>query len=296
MNIKQAEQHSGVSKRNIRYYEQEGMIHPSRNAENDYREYSQDDIHRLKLIRAMRMVDMPLDQIRMILVGELEMQQAAAEQELRLKQKEQQLQTAIRFCRELGELSKSSAEDIDGILNKMDKPENVERLSQKWLQDYKKYAKAQHQKVFTFIPDDAVTTPAEFTMALIRYADQNDLELVITKEGMYPEFTIDGIEYTAERFYGRSYRFPVATIRCTAKHPEELEPDLPKGKKISMRLLHYGWIYGIVILANVVLMLRIEGMELLTTWEGWLLLGSVLAITGVSIYRFYLFAYNFRER
>lgn len=47
MNIKQAEALSGVSKRNIRFYEQEGMIHPARNQENDYREYSNSDIKTL---------------------------------------------------------------------------------------------------------------------------------------------------------------------------------------------------------------------------------------------------------
>ena len=53
MNIKQASDASGVSSRNIRYYEQEGLLCPARNPENDYRIYTDRDVHTLKLIRAL---------------------------------------------------------------------------------------------------------------------------------------------------------------------------------------------------------------------------------------------------
>ena len=71
MNIKEAEKLSGVSSRNIRFYEQKGLIKPRRNTENDYREYSEEEIQRLKLIRALRMVDMPMDQIRKVIDGKV---------------------------------------------------------------------------------------------------------------------------------------------------------------------------------------------------------------------------------
>ena len=35
---------SGVSARNIRYYEQAGLLTPARNPENEYRIYSQADV------------------------------------------------------------------------------------------------------------------------------------------------------------------------------------------------------------------------------------------------------------
>ena len=52
MNIKQAAEQSGVSARNIRYYEQAGLLTPARNPENEYRIYSQADVRALKLIRS----------------------------------------------------------------------------------------------------------------------------------------------------------------------------------------------------------------------------------------------------
>ena len=63
-------------------------------------------------------------------------------------------------------------------------------------------------------------TPEEFTLELCKYAQQNHLDLVITKEGMLPEFTIEGIEYTASRSFGRFG----ATVHCEMKHPEDYMP------------------------------------------------------------------------
>ena len=60
MNIKQAAEQSGVSARNIRYYEQAGLLTPARNPENEYRIYSQADVRALKLTRMLRTLDMPI--------------------------------------------------------------------------------------------------------------------------------------------------------------------------------------------------------------------------------------------
>lgn len=77
MNIKEAERLTGISRRNIRFYEQKGMLRPARNPENDYREYTPEDIQNLKYIRALRMVDMPLEEIQKVLAGKLSLEQAA---------------------------------------------------------------------------------------------------------------------------------------------------------------------------------------------------------------------------
>lgn len=292
MNIKQAETLSGVSKRNIRYYEQEGLIRPVRNAQNDYREYSPEDIEALKLIRALRMVDMPLEQIRAVLNGGAPIREAAAAQKEKLRQRVQQLEAAIRFCGELEALDTAAPLDVDRLLERMNAPEVKAGLYHQWVHDYKQLARAERQKVFTFMPDGAVTNAREFTDALLWYANANGLDLVITKESMYPEFTIGGVEYTAERLYATVQRVPVAVVRCTAVHPEDFEPDLPKGKKRLLKVLHYGWLLIPLILMNMHVILRVDWAELLTTLEGWLVLLSVLALGGTGIYRAYLLHYN----
>ncbi len=214
MNIKQAEQLSGVSRQNIRFYEREGLVTPDRNSDNDYREYAMSHIETLKTIRALRMLDMPLESIRQLLRGDTTLGTAAARQEEALKAQAQQLQAAIRVCRELRNVQGLETLDVDALLSQMENPREAQGFCAKWLEDYRKVVQAEHEKAFTFIPEEAVTTAREFTAALFAYANAHNLELVVTREGMYPEFTIGGIEYTAERFYTSVRGIPVATIRC----------------------------------------------------------------------------------
>ena len=67
MNIKQASEQSGVSAPNIRFYEKEGLLTPARRQGNDYRDYTAGDVRTLKLIRMLRMLDVPLPTIRAVL-------------------------------------------------------------------------------------------------------------------------------------------------------------------------------------------------------------------------------------
>lgn len=269
MNIKKAEELSGVSRQNIRYYEREGLLHPQRNAQNDYREYHPEDIRILKQIRAMRMLDMPLDQIKLVLEGKLTPAEAADKQRQKLTQQQAHLAAAIRFCEELTSLSRLEDMDVDAILHRMEQPETAPGLFQKWLEDYRKVTLSERQKVFTFIPDSPVTNPREFTDALFAYANKNGLDLVITKESMYPEFTLQNIEYTAQRLYTAVSRVPVAIIRCSVKHPDDFEPDVPKGRKTVIKLLNLGWILGLYGL--IFWRIIASWTDPFSSWEGWLL-------------------------
>ncbi len=78
MNAKQAEQITGISRRNLRFYEQQGLIHPRRNPENDYRDYSEQDIEALRLIRVLRMLDVPLEDIAACLHQEMTVQELSS--------------------------------------------------------------------------------------------------------------------------------------------------------------------------------------------------------------------------
>ena len=69
MSIKEAEKITGITNQNIRYYEKQGLLAPARRAENSYREYSQEDIRRLKLIKLFRKLGMPIGDIKRLLNG-----------------------------------------------------------------------------------------------------------------------------------------------------------------------------------------------------------------------------------
>lgn len=290
MNIKAAEERSGVSRQNIRFYEREGLLTADRNPENDYREYSDVHVDILKRIRVMRMVDMPLDQIKQVLEGTITPAEAAQVQKQKLIQQREQLAAAIRFCEEWAEMDSLEALDSDRMIARMESPENKEGLFHQWREDYRKVVLSEREKVFTFVPDTPVTTAREFSDALFAYADANNLDLVITKEGMYPEFTINGIEYTAERFYSSMSRLPVATIRCQVKYPEDFEPDVPPARKKRIRLLRRSWMLIPFVLLTTLIFLRVEGA--VRSWEVWMGILCFSIFIGVSLYRFWFLHYN----
>ena len=69
MKIQQVEELAGISKKNIRFYEEQGLLSPGR-AENGYREYGQGDVLRLKQIKLLRKLAVPIEDIRSLLKGE----------------------------------------------------------------------------------------------------------------------------------------------------------------------------------------------------------------------------------
>lgn len=69
--IGEAARLSGVTAANIRYYEREGLVQPSGRADNDYRFFTDADLHRLRFIRMCRALDMSLDEVRSLLALDL---------------------------------------------------------------------------------------------------------------------------------------------------------------------------------------------------------------------------------
>ena len=47
----------GITRRNIRFYENEGLLTPARNKQNGYREYGEAEVEELKKIKLLRMLD-----------------------------------------------------------------------------------------------------------------------------------------------------------------------------------------------------------------------------------------------
>ena len=216
MNIKQASEQSGVSAPNIRFYEKEGLLTPARRQGNDYRDYTAGDVRTLKLIRMLRMLDVPLPTIKAVLRGEQPLRQALQAQQAVLKQQAAQLAAAMQFCADLArQAPQTDTLDVDACLTRMESPAPQQGFFSGWLQDYRTLAQVQHQKHFFFIPQGSINTPQEFTAALQAYAEEKGMWFTLNKEGMYPEFSLDGIAYKAYRNPGK-YRDEIC---CDAVHP-----------------------------------------------------------------------------
>ena len=71
MKIHEVEQLVGITKRNIRFYEKEGLLTTGRNADNGYRNYEDGDVEVLRKIKLLRKLDVPMDAIRKMQQGAL---------------------------------------------------------------------------------------------------------------------------------------------------------------------------------------------------------------------------------
>lgn len=173
-------------------------------------------------------------------------------------------------------------EDIRRMLSREQSLQEALTAQKKRQEDFIAVARAQAKREFSFRPDTMCMNSREFTDALCQYARENDEDLVITKEGMYPEFTLNGIEYTAYRRFSRWG----AVICCTMKHPEEAGDGAVPAKRRGLMRLAVKWMVPLLILAAVILprMKKIEDLLFLLPF------GAVFLVL-------LWFSYgNFRER
>ena len=234
MNIKQAAEQSGVSSPNIRFYEKEGLMTPARNRGNAYRDYTAGDIRTLKLIRMLRMLDMPLPVIQRVLNGEQPLSEALQAQQAVLEQQAAQLAGAIRFCAELTQQTPQVDQlDVDDCLKRMQDPQEPGRFFSGWLRDYRTVAENEQKKRFFIVSEQSINTPEDFAAVLLRYGEAQGSPVCITKGGMYPEFEWHGIRYKAWRGKGRY----CDSICCEALFPESLKTGLPLRRERLLRWL-----------------------------------------------------------
>ncbi len=119
MKIQQVEEQVGITKKNIRFYEREGLLSPGR-SENGYRDYSAEDVETLKKIRLLRSLFFPLEDIRRLQSGTLTVEDAARRQIIALERQQVSLEKAIGLCRELQEHRETlQTLDADACLEKM---------------------------------------------------------------------------------------------------------------------------------------------------------------------------------
>ena len=121
MKINEVEAAVGVTKKNIRFYEEEGLITPSREPGNGYRSYSQADVERLRRIKLLRKLDVPLAEILEMLEGQKTLAEGMAQQLERLSTRRKDLDEAIGFCTVL--------EKASGNLEELDVEQTLARLA-----------------------------------------------------------------------------------------------------------------------------------------------------------------------
>lgn len=293
MNIKDVEKATGISKQNIRFYEKSGLLHPQRNEENGYREYTDEEIRILKLVKMLRMLDMSIEQIKLALVCPQQMPHLLAQQTRLLEEKLESTKYAITLCENLRKADCTpEALDVDSYLEQME--QHPGSFFTGWVTDYKSVKQYQHEKTFTFTPDDAITDRYSFANALYDYAQKNGREITITKEGLYPEFVMDGVEYVAQRNTTAIRGFPVTTVQCTRKDSPQ-EEDYHHGRKKWLRLLRVCW-PAILELAFIIVTRGSQSLSgLFSSKEGILMLAALTVVCVAMCIRNYYLFWNLKD-
>lgn len=198
MNTKQIEELTGITRQNIRYYERQNLLEPVRDAENAYRDYSEEDVRRLKLIKMLRMLDMPLKEIEQVLNGTVLLKEAIERQQENLAKQQKQLQAALEVCTDIRK-DKSESIDVDVYLNRMEQMAKGGGVFARIVDDYKQVAQEESSRQISFYSEQPVNTAGMLEQAIRTYAKEQHKKLQMKRPGMYPELTLDGIPYTAVR-------------------------------------------------------------------------------------------------
>ena len=100
MKIKQVEELVGITKKNIRFYEDQGLLEVKR-AENGYREYSLNDVKRLQEIRLLRKLAIPIEDMRQMYAGQKSLRSCLEYQVEEMERQKKNLVQVQAFCEEL---------------------------------------------------------------------------------------------------------------------------------------------------------------------------------------------------
>ena len=124
MKINEVEALVGITKKNIRFYEAEGLLAPRRNSENGYRDYGEEEVETLRRIKLLRKLGVPLEEIRQMQTGVHTVGDGMRRHLVTLERERQNLADAARVCEELTDCQERlEALDAQGLLDRMDRIE-----------------------------------------------------------------------------------------------------------------------------------------------------------------------------
>ncbi|MCR4851192.1 MAG: MerR family transcriptional regulator [Lachnospiraceae bacterium] len=122
MKINQVEELVGITKKNIRFYEEQGLLNPDRNPENGYRDYSLTDVDCLLKIKLLRKIDVPIEEIKKLECGSVTFKECMETQSKKLADQRDNTEMMMGLC------EKMSLEVTD--FNKIDPSLYLDELKQ----------------------------------------------------------------------------------------------------------------------------------------------------------------------
>ncbi|WP_223070517.1 MerR family transcriptional regulator [Paenibacillus caui] len=112
MKIHEAARQTGLTKKAIRFYEQEGLISPSIDETNGYREYDNEDLRRLVEITLFRRLNIPVKEIKMAMQQPDHVHHLLAEHKSRLEAEMKQMERSKNLIETILENPDHKSEEL----------------------------------------------------------------------------------------------------------------------------------------------------------------------------------------
>lgn len=98
MLINEVENIVGLSKKSIRYYEENGLLSPRRNESNDYRVYDEEDIIKLRKLKFLRELNVSIRELKLLDNGELTLSDCIRGRIAQIENEEEAYQRIKKMC------------------------------------------------------------------------------------------------------------------------------------------------------------------------------------------------------
>lgn len=123
MKINEVETQVGITKKNIRFYEEQGLLSPRRNSENGYRDYGEQEVAVLRRIKLLRKLGVPLEEIRRMQAGGT-VADGMRRHLVTLEREKRSLEQSMELCLRLKDREERlDALDAEALLEEMERME-----------------------------------------------------------------------------------------------------------------------------------------------------------------------------
>ena len=112
MFINEVEHKVGLSKKSIRFYEENGLLIPKRNLNNDYRIYTEEDLKKLKIIKFLRELGVPIKNIKELNNNTLSLENCLKDRIKKIEEETQNYDKVKEMCLQIIK-NKSTFDKID---------------------------------------------------------------------------------------------------------------------------------------------------------------------------------------
>lgn len=98
MRIGEVAELTGLNVSNIRFYERKGLLVPDRKEDSNYRDYTEEDVIRIKQILLYRKIGISVETIYLLLNGQADLQDVFHRQKMELESQIENLQGSLDLC------------------------------------------------------------------------------------------------------------------------------------------------------------------------------------------------------